>query len=601
MNPANPAVMRAAARDSHPATPSQRAIYPQTFSLSASSDAADVYLNDPAARKLAEFFEVKGLPALKSEDQREEWYADWLAYQAEHRLYASLLAPKAHSALGTQFDLLRYARFLELIAYFSPAHGYSLQVTFLGFFSIMMGSSTPLKQEAVRALEAGGIFALGVSEKQHGSDLLGNEFTVTDAGPGKLIASGSKYYIGNCNAAAMISILAKHHDGRSNGRVRRAPMVLLALRPAQSRGFGNVQKIRTIGVRSAFVGAFDVKGHELPETDLIAQGRDAWDAVFGTVTLGKFFLGFGSIGICEHAFAEAAHHLATRMLFGKPVLQMPHIRSLSAQAYARLAAMKLYAYRALDYVHAATADDRRYLLFNAVQKAKVGVEGVKVMALLSECIGAKGFESDTYFEMALRDAQLIPGLEGSTHINLGVTAQFIPMYFARGAADLAAPPSLAAGEIASEENAYLMEAASTSLNAIAFPRFLKAYGPLMSIPNVRLFVRQARRFALLVRKPRTKKLLAAGTETALTLGQCMATIAYGQLVAENSVRFSIEPELVAAMFHGIISDMTASALALAAFDPLDAVSKLLIRRLVAIPRTRSTDWDFVSERVARKR
>ena len=87
---------------------------------------------------------------------------------------------------------------------------------------------------------------------------------------------------------------------------------------------------------------------------------------------------------------------------------MPHIRATTAQAYARLTAMKLYAYRALDYVHAASADDRRYLLFCAVQKAKVSTEGVKVMSLLSECIGAKGFESDTYFEMALRDSSSSP-------------------------------------------------------------------------------------------------------------------------------------------------------------------------------------------------
>src|SRR4030095_4235652 len=104
----------------------------------------------------------------------------------------------------------------------------------------------------------------------------------------------------------------------------------------------------------------------------------------------------------------AAAHLRGRMLYGKPALDMPHIRATMSQAYARLAAMKLYAYRALDYVHAASAADRRYLLFTAVQKAKVSTEGVKVMTLLSECIGARGFESETYFESALRVVKLIP-------------------------------------------------------------------------------------------------------------------------------------------------------------------------------------------------
>ncbi len=204
-----------------------------------------------------------------------------------------------------------------------------------------------------------------------------------------------------------------------------------------------MRKIHTLGVRAGDVGAFDVTDHILPESDLIAQGRSAWDAVIGTVTLGKFFLGFGSVGICEHALAEAADHLRRRVLYGKPVLDMPHIRSLMAQAYARLSAMKLYAYRALDYLHAACAADRRYLLFTAVQKAKVSTEGVKVVAMLSECVGAKGFEADTYLEMALRDVQLIPSLEGSTHINLEFTSQFIGRYFDEPDRSLLDPGALA--------------------------------------------------------------------------------------------------------------------------------------------------------------
>src|SRR5438105_5625336 len=119
----------------------RQTVYPQIFSGSASSEAANIYLNDPAARRLVEFFQAKGLQALKEEDRREVWYDDWLAYQAEHHLYASVLSPKQHSTMGFQFDVLRYARFLEVFAYFSPAHGYSLQVTFLGLFAILLGTN----------------------------------------------------------------------------------------------------------------------------------------------------------------------------------------------------------------------------------------------------------------------------------------------------------------------------------------------------------------------------------------------------------------------------------------------------------------------------
>ena len=578
------------------AAPGRDGVYPQAFSIPGRSPSTDAYLSDPLAAKLAQFFQAKGLSALKDEDRREQWYEDWLAYQAEHRLYAQLLCPEGNSTRQGAFDLLRYARFLELFAYFSPAHGYSLQVTFLGLFPILMGSSAPLKEEAIASLRAGGLLAFGVSERAHGSDLLGNEFTIKQAGPGRLVADGSKYYIGNSNAASIISILARRVDERLSERARRAPFVLFALRPKQSSGYRNVRKIHTLGVRAGFVGEFEVKNHELPDRDVIADGRRAWDAVIGTVTLGKFFLGFGSIGICEHALEEAAIHLRGRILYGKPAIEMPHIRSAIARTYARITAMKLYAYRALDYVQAADETDRRYLLFCAVQKAKVSTEGLKVMDLLLDCIGAKGFESDTYFEMALRDAQLIPRLEGSTHINLGLTAQFIQRYFTQPDRSLTEPDSMTAQRTPHRDNPYLMRARAGAINTIGFPHYLTAYRPLMAVPNVRLFAKQARALALFLRCGCATRAVKAGTETAIALGQCQATVAYAQLVAENALRLGIPREFISAMFELFVNDLSGTALALEGSPHVDSVGKILIRRLVVPVKTTLADGNAVAER-----
>src|SRR5690349_4262624 len=82
------------------ANPAPHAAYPLTFSTSGSSLAATAYLADPVIRKLADFCERKGLTALKEEDRAERWYADWLAYQAEHGLYASILSPRRYALDG---------------------------------------------------------------------------------------------------------------------------------------------------------------------------------------------------------------------------------------------------------------------------------------------------------------------------------------------------------------------------------------------------------------------------------------------------------------------------------------------------------------------
>jgi acyl-CoA dehydrogenase len=241
---------------------------------------------------MVEFFRAKGLTALKHEDQREEWYRDWIDFQAGHGLYASLLSPKQYSTRGHQLDLCRLTRFLEVFAYFAPAHAYSLHVSFLGLFPIWQSANEELKREAVVRLEAGGLFAFAVSEREHGSDLLATEFTLQPDESGGFHARGSKYYIGNANAAGLVTVLAKKAGPVGAAPARRTPLVFLALRPDEAP-FASVQKIRTLGIRTAFVGEFLVADQTIPVRDVISEGRDAWEAAFGAVTSGSSSSGSG--------------------------------------------------------------------------------------------------------------------------------------------------------------------------------------------------------------------------------------------------------------------------------------------------------------------
>jgi len=535
---------------------------------------------------MAEFFQAKGLAALKQEDRQEEWYPDWIAYQASHGLYAGLLSSAAYSTRGHRLNILTLTRFVEAFAYFSPAHAYSLHVSFLGLFPVLMSANEPLKHEAVARLESGGLFAFGVSERAHGADLLANEFTVRDTPAGR-VANGAKCYIGNANAAGLMSVL-----GKKGGTNRRSPLVLFAVRPQEPPGLRDLRKVRTLGIRGAFVGEFAVADQPVPEGDVIAEGRDAWDAVFNTVNFGKFFLGFGAVGICEHALAEAHAHLTRRVLYGKPVIALPHIRVSTALAFARLTAMKFYAYRALDYLQAATADDRRYLLFHAVQKARVSTEGVKVMHLLSECVGARGFEADTFFESALREAPMIPSLEGSTHINLGLTAQFLDPYFADPAGDPADPGSLAMGTAAADENPYWLTARDRNPRTVRFGACLHAFRSLTAVPNVRLFVRQVRAYRGFARGV-TAMNLTSHAGLLIAVGKCFAVIVYAQLVAETCAAVAADPKTVSAIFHALVEDLSEEALRLAAMFPAGAAERTQLRPVVRVPRTDPADLEAV--------
>ncbi len=178
-----------------------------------------------------------------------------------------------------------------------------------------------------------------------------------------------------------------------------------------------------------FVAEYALNDYPITETDILSMGRDAWDAALNTVNVGKFNLGWASIGICTHAFYEAIDHAANRVLYGKHVTDFPHIRQLFTDAYARLVAMKLFALRAADYMRSASPEDRRYLLYNPMVKMKVTTQGEEVINLLWDVIAAKGFEKDNYFEMAARDIRALPKLEGTVHVNMALIIKFMPNYF----------------------------------------------------------------------------------------------------------------------------------------------------------------------------
>jgi hypothetical protein len=206
-------------------------------------------------------------------------------------------------------------------------------------------------------------------------------------------------------------------------------------------------------------------------------------------------------------------------------------------------------------------------------------------------MAAKGFEADAYFEMALRDIQLFPSLESSAHINLGLAAHFCAGYFDRFERELDEPQSLAAG--AAKENPYLFEARTGAIPTIAFPPFLRAYAAHKSIPNVGLFVRQIRRFRRFLREDPAQHDLT-DIRYALALGQCLVTIVYAQLIAENARLHKLPTEMISTIFHLLVSDFSAAALALASLPQFDPTARRRIRRMVLVPQTSRSDWDFVA-------
>lgn len=516
--------------------------------------------------KTIEFFENKGLKSIKEDDQDLVWCDDFLQFNKEAGAYATLLTPAGYGDPDARFDMYRIAKYNEILGFYGLSYQYNYQVTILGLGPIWLGDNEEVKKKTGQLLKEGGIFAFGLSEKEHGADLYSNEMQLIANEDGTYTAKGDKYYIGNGNKAALVS---------TSGKLNNEDVFFVV--ESDHPNYECVKKINTSGNRPAYVAEYSLHNYPITENEILSKGQRAWDSALNTINIGKFQLGFASIGICTHSFYEALNHAHKRYLYGHRVTDFPHIRKLFTESYVRLVAMRLYALRAIDYFRSANDNDRRYLLYNPIQKMKVTTEGMKVVDMLLDIIAAKGFEQDTYMEMAIRDIGMIPRLEGTTHVNMALVIKFMQNYLFNNVEFEDIPKR---DDIGNDD--YILKQKAGSLRSVKFPDYKKPYEGI-STPNIEIFKEQIEIFREFLAEATPSAEQAKNVDYMLALGEVFTMIAYSQLILENAKMYNVAEEVIDEIFNFIVRDTSAYALSVVSnFNNSDKQKELLMK-LIKIP------------------
>ena len=540
------------------------------------------FTRDKASQKLLQktigFFEDKGRAQLKYDDHERIWYADFIDFQKGAKLFSHFLTPPAYGAEGCRWDTTRNAELSEILGFYGLAYWYTWQVSILGLGPIWMGKNEAVKQQTAEFLEAGRVFAFGLSEKEHGADIYSTDMMLHPNEDGSFRASGDKYYIGNANEAALVSTFAKMADSKD--------YVFFVVSPEHEK----YELVKNICNSQNYVAEYALHDYPITDAEILERGRPAWDNSLNTINVGKFNLGWGSIGICTHAFYEAIDHASNRRLFDHYVTDFPHIRELFVDAYCRLFAMKLFALRAVDYMRAASSEDRRYLLYNPMVKMKVTTQGEEVIDLLWDVIAAKGFETDMYFEMAARDIRALPKLEGTVHVNMALIVKFMANYFFKPGTFPTIPIM---GEAKNDD--FLFEQGPTKgLGKIRFHDYKKAYGSF-DFPNLRVFKRQIRFFKALLVVGKPGKEQIKDIDFLLILGELFTLVAYGQLLLENARLRNVEDDILDQIFDFMVRDFSKFALRLYSKSSSTTRQRLLCRRMIMKPKVDDKRFQRVFE------
>ncbi|MFJ6837049.1 acyl-CoA dehydrogenase [Streptomyces sp. NPDC091209] len=545
---------------------------------------------DPETRRLlratVDWFEARGKKALLRDYIDRAWYADFLEFAAKEGLFATFLTPSADAAGdgNKRWDTARNAALNEIFGFYGLNYWYTWQVTILGLGPVWQSANPETRGRAAQLLSEGHVMAFALSEKSHGADIYQTDMVLTPDGEGGFRANGSKYYIGNGNVAGLVSVFGRRSDVEGpEGYVFFA---------ADSR-HPDYHLAQNVVNSQMFVSEFSLEDYPVRAADVMHTGQAAFDAALNTVNIGKFNLCTAGVGICEHAMYEAVTHAHNRILYGNPVTDFPHVRREFTDAYVRLAAMKLFSDRAVDYFRSAGPDDRRYLLFNPMTKMKVTTESEKVIDLLWDVIAAKGFEKDTYFDKACRDIRGLPKLEGTVHVNLALIQKFMGNYLFQPADYEPVPTRLDAAD----DTFLFGQGPARGLGAIRFQDWRVAYDRFAELPNVARFREQADGLCELLSQHAPDKAQLRDLDFSLALGHLFALVVYGQLVLEQAELTGLDEDLLDEIFAVLVRDFSGYATDLhgkaAATEAQAAWALAHIRRPVADPERLARVWSQV--------
>ncbi len=508
-------------------------------------------------RATIDWFEGQGKKRILDDDLAAVWPADFIDFVKREKLFATFLTPSeyADGNPDKRWDAARNAALSEILGFYGLTYWYTEQVTILGLGPIWQSENKDAKLRAADDLEAGEVMAFGLSEREHGADVYNTDLVLTpasdeDRANGILYrATGEKYYIGNGNVASMVSVFGRRDD------VDGSDAYIFFAVDSQHDDYRLIDNVVHMQI---YVSMFRLEDYPVREEDVLQTGVEAFAAALNTVNVGKFNLCSCSIGMTEHAFYEAITHAQNRILYGNPVTDFAHVRTNFVDAYARLIAMKLFSQRSVDYFRSASLDDRRYLLFNPMTKAKVTMEGETVLRALHDVIAAKGYEKNTMFREVSELIGTLPRLEGTVHVNVGLVLKFMPNYMFNPKEY----PEIGTRNDPADDTFFWNQGPTRGAGNVQFADWTPSYEKYTGIPNVARFYEQAQAFETLLATAAPDADQQKDLDFMLTIGHLFSLIVYGQLILEQAELTGLDNDIVDQIFEFQVRDFSAYAVAL---------------------------------------
>ncbi|PBC79262.1 alkylation response protein AidB-like acyl-CoA dehydrogenase [Streptomyces sp. TLI_235] len=345
-------------------------------------------------------------------DEREEYpypFVNLLQRWGVHEYNIPAAQGGRAGDVETGFNLLR------LIARRDPTTATALIITSLAFLPAWIAGTDEQKQYLVDAMKQGSRYAWGLSERNHGSDVLGNEMRAEKVDGGYLL-TGEKWLIGNARIADGLTVFARTKE---SGGPAGYSILLLEKRRTPAGSVEELPNERLHGLRAIDMSGIRTDGVFVPDSARLGAEGAGLEIALQTSQVARTLIGSIALSAVDTALRGTLDFTERRVIFGRTVTDIPYSRRQLAECFADLMvadAVSLGAVRSLQLV------PEQASVWSSVAKYLVPTMLERTMSQLNVVLGARFYlRAEPHFgihQKMLRDLLVANFADGNTVVNL---------------------------------------------------------------------------------------------------------------------------------------------------------------------------------------
>jgi alkylation response protein AidB-like acyl-CoA dehydrogenase len=331
--------------------------------------------------------------------------------------YALHCIPAAYG--GRLSDPARSLALLRAVARRDVTTAHQLGNNLLGSLPVWVGGTAAQREQVAARLRAHGRFAFGLTERDHGADVLSNATTAVRVAGGYRL-DGEKWLISQAATADVVSVMARTGE---RGDARGYSMFLVEKDTLAPGTLVPLPRETTLGLRGADISGLRLSGCVVPETARLGEEGAALDLALRSLSASKILVAGLAVAATEACLGTVLTFASERTLYGRGLTDIAHARATLASVFSGLLvadALLTFAARGLSLI-----PEQASILANVV-KVLVPELCERLQRELAHILGARFYLREAHewgvFEKMMRDTAIIAVFDGSAIVCLNAIA-----------------------------------------------------------------------------------------------------------------------------------------------------------------------------------